>query len=540
MAVLVLSYLGNNILHELVSHQEHNEAALVLVNSDGFYIKGFQPDTEWGSQLPERSRFKLATEYPELAEQIRKNKQGPWENKGTIYNWTTATPGINDIVKQAPSWALISAAPLSLLNEHLQEDIENRFKSLVFLLLASLSTSLTIATIKARKELMSEEISLLLKTNQIFLKDPSTEVYHQVLDTILLATESRHGLFGFIDDRGNMVCPSMTKDIFDQCEIPDKAMFFPYEKYGPENSPWGQSLWAKAIREQKTLLANRSFRVPEGHLPIHNVLLVPIINSGKTIGIMVVANKQGGYTARDLRLLEIVASNISPTMQSRLETARKEWTRAKLAIEQADSLERIEVLLRNRHHEAKNEMADLAGIVRMLWREISDQVLKQKIHKLLDKIMVRSYLHELLHKSDNLLSVSTEKMFKLFNQIFGDRARFKLSTPEDLKIDNQQVRFLGEALNELVLNAVEHGSKATDNLEISLSARLVGDTIEITIADNGSGIPNDQNPFSNKSRGLRSVKDTIKNRLKGNLELLTVTQGTSWRITFPILPPGDN
>ncbi len=42
--------------------------------------------------------------------------------------------------------------------------------------------------------------------------------------------KSKYGVFGYIDEDGAFVCPSMTRDIWDQCRVPDKDIVFPREK----------------------------------------------------------------------------------------------------------------------------------------------------------------------------------------------------------------------------------------------------------------------------------------------------------------------
>ncbi|MBE0518997.1 MAG: hypothetical protein IH630_07225 [Thermoplasmata archaeon] len=54
-------------------------------------------------------------------------------------------------------------------------------------------------------------------------------MYNEVLKILLKDTNSRHGFFGYIDENGSMVAPSMTRDIWDQCQIPGKTYIFPPE-----------------------------------------------------------------------------------------------------------------------------------------------------------------------------------------------------------------------------------------------------------------------------------------------------------------------
>ncbi len=48
----------------------------------------------------------------------------------------------------------------------------------------------------------------------MFLTVGDEEMYEKVLGIVLEALESRHGVFGYIDPEGSLVCPSMTREIF--------------------------------------------------------------------------------------------------------------------------------------------------------------------------------------------------------------------------------------------------------------------------------------------------------------------------------------
>ena len=162
-------------------------------------------------------------------------------------------------------------------------------------------------------ELKLQERELILRNEitYIFLTEPDEMMYNKVLDTILESLESRYGLFGYIDEEGNLVLPSITKDIWDECKIPDKTIVFPREKWG--------GIWGKALIEKKTLFSNTPLSVPNGHIPISRVLVVPIIFKKKVIGLLEIANKAINYDERDQNLLEIIAEKIAPILHSRLQ-----------------------------------------------------------------------------------------------------------------------------------------------------------------------------------------------------------------------------
>jgi len=163
--------------------------------------------------------------------------------------------------------------------------------------------------------------SLLNRINQIFLSTPDDQMYGQVLKVVLEALDSEFGFFGYINEAGDLVAPSMTREIWQKCRIPDKDIVFARKNWG--------GLWGRDLKQKMTLVSNRPLSVPEGHIPLTRAVTVPLIHKNKFIGALAVANKPADYLARDVELLENLARNIAPVLQARLERDKIETQRRK-------------------------------------------------------------------------------------------------------------------------------------------------------------------------------------------------------------------
>ncbi|MCX6575420.1 MAG: PAS domain S-box protein, partial [Candidatus Aminicenantes bacterium] len=102
----------------------------------------------------------------------------------------------------------------------------------------------------------------------IFVRFPKKDMFGEVLQVVQNAMESRYGIFAYLDEEGNAVVPSMSRDVWKEYQIPDKSLSFPRET-------WGDNIWAKAILEKRSFYKNEPGRVPSGHAPIENVLVTP-------------------------------------------------------------------------------------------------------------------------------------------------------------------------------------------------------------------------------------------------------------------------
>lgn len=175
---------------------------------------------------------------------------------------------------------------------------------------------------KVKEELrrIERERAILSRIATVFLTASDEEMFAGALTAILEATESEFGLFGFIAEDGDLVVPSLTREILRECQVPDRSIVFPV-------ATWGDSVWARAIKEQRSFNSQGPFRLPSGHVHVDNFLAVPILHRNETIGLIAVANRRQGYGEDEKVLMEGVAASISPILKARLQKDRQEKER---------------------------------------------------------------------------------------------------------------------------------------------------------------------------------------------------------------------
>ncbi|MCJ7654441.1 MAG: PAS domain S-box protein, partial [Dehalococcoidia bacterium] len=174
--------------------------------------------------------------------------------------------------------------------------------------------------ITERKQ-MERELAIRNSISDIFLGFPGDAMYGEVLQVVLAATGSKYGIFGYIDEDGTLVVPSMTRDIWDKCQVADKSILCPRETWG--------GIWGRALVEKRSLYANAGLHLPEGHIPLTRVLVVPLMYHGEAIGLLEVANRVTDYNDDDKRFLEAIADHIAPILHARLLGDREERKRKK-------------------------------------------------------------------------------------------------------------------------------------------------------------------------------------------------------------------
>jgi PAS domain S-box-containing protein len=306
-----------------------------------------------------------------------------------------------------------------------------------------------------RRKQTDEKLRMQARIANVFLTVPDEEMFNEVLRVVLDVMESPLGVFGYLDEEGALVVPTMTRQVWDKCRIPGKPTRFPRET-------WGDSSWPRAIREKRASFTNElSRKVPQGHVPAERHVTVPIVFQGESVGVFQVANKPTDYTEADVRALSSIAEQVAPLLSARLgrQRAQDDLRRLNADLEQR-VLERtaaldaankeLEAFAYSVSHDLRAPLRHISGFAHVL-QEVACESLDEEGRDCLDTI--DASVHEMGQLIDDLLQ-------------FSRTGRASLSISE---VDMDQV------LNE-VLQAISQGD-ADGNVEWTVGPlpRVMGD-----------------------------------------------------------------
>jgi PAS domain S-box-containing protein len=339
---------------------------------------------------------------------------------------------------------------------------------------------------------MAEALAIQARIATIFLTVPDDEIFNGVLKEILDIMQSPIGVFGYIDEAGALVVPTMTWQIWDKCRVPEKTVRFPREE-------WGCSSWPRAIREKRAIHCNEpSINIPEGHVGIQRHISLPIQFRGEVIGLFQVANKESDYTEADIRTLEEIARHVASILNAQLDRLRAE-ERLKLTVANLErSNKELEQFAYIASHDLQEPLRMVASYTQLLAQRYEGQ-LDDKAKKYIDYAVdgagrMQRLINDLLDYSrvnrfgkppetvDSHSSLG-EALRNLSAAIEENRA---IVINEDLPMVRADATQLCQLFQNLISNAIKF--RGAESPRIQVSASDLGREWRFSVKDNGIGI----------------------------------------------------
>ena len=206
------------------------------------------------------------------------------------------------------------------------------------------------------------------------------------------------------------------------------------------------------------------------------------------------------------------------------------------------SLKEKEILLREIHHRVKNNMQVITSLLRLQSDTIKDQQYADMFRESQERIRSMALIHEKLYQSKEFGNIDFDGYLRtLINDLFisygasPDKISIKIKT-NDLSLELDYAIPCGLITNELVSNSLKYAFPGDGKGEINIKLRSVAENeMELTVSDNGIGIPEEFDFRTTESLGLDLVKVLTEHQLQGRIEL-NRTGGTSFSIRFTVRP----
>ena len=189
------------------------------------------------------------------------------------------------------------------------------------------------------------------------------------------------------------------------------------------------------------------------------------------------------------------------------------------------------------HHRVKNNLQVIASLLRLQARRASSAEVEQALAGTVNRILSVAVVHEFLSYDSasviNLREVAQRIVDQMAQSVMdpNKHIEFQLAGP-GVYLPSQQATACALVINELLLNAVEHGYEQRDIGVIAIDLADDGEWVTIQVGDDGAGLPGDFDVDEHGGLGLRIVRTLVQGDLRGRFELHS-DKGVRAVVAFP-------
>ena len=290
------------------------------------------------------------------------------------------------------------------------------------------------------------------------------------------------------------------------------------------------------IAKEFGLSAQRLWNTARHQVPVSSSNLGVYGSLLHTLGEAVLGQRQGFFLKRQLATTdaELLSTNLH------LERANRDLL-AKVEELHKSNGEKV-VLMQEVHHRVNNNLQVIGSLLRLQAESSEDEKLAEALRTTTLRIDSMALIHAQLYETDDLREVDFGNYAarlgdNLFLSYGIDRERIKLSVDmNNLRLAVYQAIPAGLILSELVSNALKYAFPEHRRGSIWVEGVRQGERVEISVRDDGVGLPQQPAPRRGKSRGLEIVK-VLCSQLHGTLEQNhgagDAGPGAVFRISFP-------
>ncbi len=288
----------------------------------------------------------------------------------------------------------------------------------------------------------------------------------------------------------------------------------------------GESIAGRTLAENRPVIV-RDVQVDSDYIGhdlaveqgLRSMICIPLKIQDRPVGVM------SCYTGevRDFSLDEISA----------LETLSQQ---AAFAIEHA-KLQVRDTLMQEVHHRVKNNLQQVAALLRLQLRTASYKTLEEALNDVLTRILAISAVHDLLSREDldhvGIRSIAEALVHHHQSSLMlPNKTVSFVVRGEDLRLNMNQATQVALLMNELISNAVEHGFSQTNEGEIHVTIETDEDTVSLWVSNNGDQLPEEFDATKTSSLGLQIV-DNLTRSMNGKFKITDVLGWTVSEVKFP-------
>ncbi len=289
-----------------------------------------------------------------------------------------------------------------------------------------------------------------------------------------------------------------------------------------------------ALRTGKPVISNhleneQRFRTPELLVEhgIRRAMNVILQGDGSPFGVLEVDSRsEGEFSEHDIAFLQGAANILGMAIE------QQQYQRKLQA-----ALERHRILLREVNHRVKNSLQVVSSLLQLQASGSGDPALTSQLNEASTRISAVGRAYERLAYDADYENIGLASYLR---EVIGDLetavapCKLQLEAPEEIQFAADRAILVALCINELVLNASKHAYPNSSGGPIWMRVvRTERDQVQISVRDEGFGLPADFDPATSKRLGSRLINALAK-QLGAELTRPVSVVGTNFTFLIPL------
>ena len=293
-----------------------------------------------------------------------------------------------------------------------------------------------------------------------------------------------------------------------------------------------------ALRTGKPVISNhleneQRFRTPELLIEhgIRRAMNVILQGDGSPFGVLEVDSRsEGEFSEHDIAFLQGAANILGMAIE------QQQYQRKLQA-----ALERHQILLKEVNHRVKNSLQVVSSMLYLQASDAGDSVLSDRLNEASTRISTVGRAYERLAYNADYESIG---LVSYLREVIGDLetavapCKVQLDVPEEIQFAADRAILVALIINELVLNAGKHAyPNSSGGLIWVRVLRTEKDLVQISVRDEGVGLPAGFDPLTSKRLGSRLINALAK-QLGAELTRPVSAIGANFLLLIPLKSAG--
>ena len=205
----------------------------------------------------------------------------------------------------------------------------------------------------------------------------------------------------------------------------------------------------------------------------------------------------------------------------------------------AEALQVKDALLLEVNHRVKNSLQIVTSLLKLQAHSSQLPELQDKLREACARVDIVARLHQHLYQNESHDRINIGSYIRDFSQdtlqafAKGGGIDIQFTDLADVDIEMDRAVSLALIIGELLTNAIKYAFKDQVQNQIALTVSATEQEFQISISDNGVGVPDGFDIAGTNGFGLKIVDSLVK-QLSGTLSLVPQERGTGFLIKFPI------